>query len=228
MSKDKHQMKRTVIDTADNSKTLLINNTDVTYHSRHGALTESNHIFINHGLKSLPQQKNIKVFEMGFGTGLNAILTYDFALKNNINLTYHTIEKYPITDDELNTLNLNAILNPELHSTFELIHDGNWDELLTINQDFEMLKYNADILEQDLANSYYDIIFFDAFGPKFQPDLWQPEVLKKMYESLKQGGTFVTYCAQGQFKRDLKSVGFDIEPLPGPPGKREITRGIKC
>ncbi|MFK8039025.1 MAG: tRNA (5-methylaminomethyl-2-thiouridine)(34)-methyltransferase MnmD [Crocinitomicaceae bacterium] len=220
-------MKRTVIDTEDNSKTLLINNTDITYHSRHGALTESNHIFIKHGLNSLRSSQEIKVFEMGFGTGLNVILSYDFATINNINIDYHSIEKFPLTNHEVKSFDITTFLKKSLHSIFQKIHEAQWDKTCNLNANFKLKKIKNDIKIIEIESNQYDIIFFDAFGPKFQPELWQLPVLKKMHDSLKQDGTIITYCAQGQFKRNLKIAGFKVENLPGPPGKREITRGIK-
>jgi len=228
LSKDKNQMKRTVIDTEDNSKTLLIDNTDVTYHSRHGAITESTHIFIEHGLKYFSSQDSIHAFEMGFGTGLNTILSADFAMQSKKNILLHSIEKYPINAAEAEGISSSYTLNrTDLANYFELVHSCGWSKNVTINPFFILNKIEADILSFEMETEYYDIIFFDAFGPKFQPNLWQPSILTKMFNSLKKGGVLITYCAQGQFKRNLKSVGFTVNNLPGPPGKREITRAIK-
>ncbi len=217
-----------VVGTEDNSKTLLIENTDVTYHSRHGAITESRHIFIKNGLNILKNNESISIFEMGFGTGLNAILAQEFSKKHNIKIHYHTIEKYPLLLEETNAIiSSNAqFLDINAHK-FKLIHACKWEVKNKIDQLFSITKYKADLTNFEFKNNDYNIIFFDAFGPKFQPNLWQPSLLKRFHGSLKKEGIFITYCAQGQFKRDLKSVGFDIESLPGPPGKREITRGIK-
>lgn len=221
-------MKRTVIDTEDNSKTLLIDNTDVTYHSRHGAVTESMHIFIKNGLGLFTNKKNISVFEMGFGTGLNTVLALDFATTHQISILYNTIEKYPLNQTEIDAIGLtNTVFDKNQQRNYELIHNCRWELLNPLTEYFNFTKHKADLRDFDFQENKYDIIFFDAFGPKFQPDLWQPKLLKKMYNSLVPAGTLITYCAQGQFKRDLKSVGFTVENLPGPPGKREITRAIK-
>lgn len=219
-------MKRTVIDTEDNSKTLLIDNTDITYHSRHGAVTESNHIFIKNGLEALKNKKSISVFEMGFGTGLNALLACQYSVSNNTAVTYHTIEKYPISNKELNAISSSSE-KQAFSDNFKALHECEWELPCQINANFNITKFNADLIDHILKANTYDIIFFDAFGPKFQPNLWQPPILKKLYHSLKNNGLLLTYCAQGQFKRDLKTVGFIVENLPGPPGKREITRAIK-
>lgn len=221
-------MKRTVIDTEDNSKTLLIDQADVTYHSRHGAITESAHIFIDNGLKNIPTQNKITVFEMGLGTGLNAALTSEFARENKQLITYHSVEKYPITPKEIEELTIaKQFNNNQTQADFIEIHEVNWGKNESINQFLSLTKHQADLLFFEMRQNYYNIIFFDAFGPKFQPDLWTVDVLQKMYSSLQSKGTLVTYCAQGQFKRNLKTAGFEVENLPGPPGKREITRAIK-
>ncbi|MFK8045133.1 MAG: tRNA (5-methylaminomethyl-2-thiouridine)(34)-methyltransferase MnmD [Crocinitomicaceae bacterium] len=221
-------MKRIVVDTEDNSKTLLIDNTEVTYHSRHGAFTESTHIFLENGLKYFAGEDKITVFEMGFGTGLNAILSAVYAQKHNLIVTYHSIEKYPLSIQEITAVKpSHAFANDEIIKYFDMAHDCEWESTTKMNSFFELFKTQNDIHHYKLQPLSYHIIFFDAFGPKFQPDLWYPNILEKMYNSLKSGGILITYCAQGQFKRDLKSVGFEVENLPGPPGKREITRAIK-
>lgn len=227
MNKDKNQMKRTVIDTEDNSKTLLIDNTDITYHSRHGAMTESIHIFIKNGLEQINGKNEISVFEMGLGTGLNAILSLDFAITNNIKINYHSIEKFPVTEEELAAFNISSFLPDHLVLPFNQIHETEWNQTHQINKNFTFKKQQDDIKTTTLNNNAYDIVFFDAFGPKFQPELWQQPILKKMFNCLKPNGTLMTYCAQGQFKRDLKQTHFIVENLAGPPGKREITRAIK-
>jgi len=220
-------MSRKVITTKDNSKTLLITSNDDTYHSIHGALTESNHVFINAGLKTIRPTSKVKIFEMGFGTGLNCILTLQHGTKHNLNIEYHSVEKFPITSDEIEALDYESLLKPELQPYFKIIHDINWGALEKINNQFSLCKINDDMMHSELNDNFFDLIYFDAFGPKSQPELWKPIILSKMYHGLKPGGLFITYCAQGQFKRDLKSVGFEVRNLPGPPGKREITQGIK-
>ncbi|MGV6862555.1 MAG: tRNA (5-methylaminomethyl-2-thiouridine)(34)-methyltransferase MnmD [Putridiphycobacter sp.] len=217
-------MQRKIITTKDNSKTLFIPEMDETYHSIHGALTEANHIFIHHGVDQFKNKPNVKVFEMGFGTGLNAILTYRYSSEQNLNINYKGIEKYPISQQELEDLNYSKLLNLTVKET-EVLNQMH-------SQNFKSDRFNFtlsvdDIKQLPLPENEFDLIYFDAFAPNHQPDLWQPNILSKMYKSLVSGGFLITYCAQGQFKRDLKSVGFELVALPGPPGKREITKAIK-
>ena len=220
-------MIRKVITTGDNSKTLLITANNDTYHSIHGALTESEHVFIQHGLNYFRSQKSVRVFEMGFGTGLNCILTLEQAEIYKQQTEYHSIEKYPITSKEIQALEYHQLIKSEYQSYYKQIHKLDWNQPHQLTESFSLLKTRGDLHDHNFKDNFYDIIYFDAFGPKSQPDLWQIDILKKIFQSLKSGGIFITYCAQGQFKRDLKSAGFGVENLPGPPGKREITRGIK-
>ncbi len=220
-------MTRKVIQTKDNSKTLLITENDDTYHSIHGALTESNHVFIKHGLKSSTHQNELRIFEMGFGTGLNCMLTLDYAIKENLTILYHTIEIQPVTPKEISELEYESLFPPAIQSYFNTIHTCSWNEQNAIHPNFTIKKIQSSLLQHHESSGYFDLVYFDAFGPKSQPELWETEVMNKMFEWLKPGGTIITYCAQGQFKRNLKAAGFTVENLPGPPGKREITRGIK-
>jgi len=222
-------MERKIITTKDNSKTLLISEMNETYHSTNGALTEANHIFIENGINHFKNSTgSISIFEMGFGTGLNAILTYRFALKHQINVIYNTIEKYPVSIAEMETLNyasalnLNELEKDTLNKMHQSIH-----KTTALSNNFSFNFVEDDILNIQFQNHQFDIIYFDAFAPSHQPKLWQKDVLTKMYNGLKPNGFLITYCAQGQFKRDLKAVGFDVVNLPGPPGKREITKAVK-
>lgn len=222
-------MQREIINTKDNSKTLLIPNLNETYHSTHGAMTEALHIYIKNGINQFKLSKNkINIFEMGFGTGLNAILTYQYAIENNLEIDYKTIEKYPISIKEINALSYTS--QPDLNQfkeTYNDMHQAKDKITKTLSSSFLFTKYHDDIKNLELPNNTFNIIYFDAFAPQHQPDLWTEEVLLKMYDSLKPNGFLITYCAQGQFKRTLKSIGFTIEGLDGPPGKREITKAIK-
>jgi len=222
-------MQRKIIKTKDNSKTLLIPEMNETYHSTNGAIAESKHIYIEHGLKLLlNKNESIHIFEMGFGTGLNAILTLDFSLNNNLFINYTTIEKFPITNQEIIELNYTETLGLNaLKESYDSLHQSTPNQQLIINEQFSFIKHHQDIKTIVLPNNTYDIIYFDAFAPQHQPDLWTIEILQKMYDSLAINGFLITYCAQGQFKRNLKSIGFDVIPLPGPIGKREITKAVK-
>jgi tRNA U34 5-methylaminomethyl-2-thiouridine-forming methyltransferase MnmC len=166
---------------------------------------------------------------MGFGTGLNAILTYSFALEHNINVRYSTIEKYPVSKEELEVLDYQSLLhfNTNESIAFNKMHHSPQILDQELSNNFCFNKTHADIKDIDLESNKYDIIYFDAFAPQHQPDLWNKNVLQKMFNSLKPNGFLITYCAQGQFKRTLKSLGFKTKALPGPPGKREITKAIK-
>jgi len=221
-------MERKIINTKDNSKTLLIPEMNETYHSTNGAIAESKHIYIEHGLSQLNTKNDIEIFEMGFGTGLNAILTLDYCIKQSITINYHTIEKFPVTIQEINDLDYTTSLNLNaLKNDFLKLHESDIDKTTPINRYFNFLKQQKDLKTIKLTENKYDIIYFDAFAPQHQPDLWTIEVLEKMYYCLKPNGFLITYCAQGQFKRNLKSIGFEVIPLPGPVGKREITKALK-
>jgi tRNA U34 5-methylaminomethyl-2-thiouridine-forming methyltransferase MnmC len=222
-------MQRKIINTKDNSKTLLIPKMNETYHSTNGAFTEALHIYINQGISQFKSTKNrISIFEMGFGTGLNALLTYQFASQNNLNIDYQTIEKFPITINEIKELNYTKDLKlSQLNNVYNQMHQLPNTKTHNLLDSFSFAKYHNDIKLFKLPLNSIDLIYFDAFAPQHQPDLWTEEILLKMFKALKQGGFLITYCAQGKFKRSLKTVGFTIKGLDGPPGKREITKAIK-
>ncbi len=220
-------MNRKIIVTEDKSKTLLIPALNETYHSIHGALNESLHVFIQTGFNHLLPRNELKIFEMGFGTGLNALVTLNEAMQSKTRVTFDTIEKYPITLEEIDALNFEALDTLEYANYFKKLHETVWGINTVITPFFNLHKRHADLITADLPTSFYDLIYFDAFGPGTQADLWTETIMSKMFQTLKSGGILVTYCAQGQFKRNLKAVGFEIENLSGPAGKREITRAIK-
>lgn len=211
--------------TADGSKTLYLPELDETYHSSHGAMQEAMHVFIQHGLAFIGQEKkSISVFEMGFGTGLNALLTAQWAEQHSCSIRYIGIELHPIPKDIWQQMDyVQEVLERERYSK---IMAAEWGEYQEIEPNFQLKKVEEDILGLQLVEQV-DLIYFDAFGPRAQSEMWDLPVLIKMYERLNPGGVFVTYCAQGQMKRNLKSLGFSLESLPGPPGKREMTRAIK-
>lgn len=220
-------MNRKIIVTEDKSKTLLIPTLNETYHSIHGALNESLHVFIQTGLYHLLPRNELNIFEMGFGTGLNALVSLNEAMRSQTRVNFDTIEKYPITLEEINALNFEELNKLEYANYFKKLHEAEWGNNASISPFFNLHKRHEDIVTADLTTSFYDLIYFDAFGPSTQADLWTETIMSKMFQTLKSGGVLVTYCAQGQFKRNLKAVGFEIENLPGPAGKREITRAIK-
>jgi tRNA U34 5-methylaminomethyl-2-thiouridine-forming methyltransferase MnmC len=214
--------------TADGSHSLYVEHLDEHYHSVHGAVNEALHVFIKNGLELVLQKKqSIKIFEMGFGTGLNALVTKQFAQKNNLKIDYTTIEAFPLSWDECQALNYTQELNaPELIPFFQSIHHVEWDKKIVIDEHFLLHKIHAKIEDVSL-NETFDLIYFDAFGPRAQNDMWTKEIFKKLYNASSNNGVFVTYCAKGQVRRDLESVGYKMERLQGPPGKREMLRGIK-
>jgi tRNA U34 5-methylaminomethyl-2-thiouridine-forming methyltransferase MnmC len=220
-------MHRKIIVTEDNSKTLLIPELKETYHSTKGALTEALHIFIKEGI--IHSNKNeLNIFEMGMGTGLNALLSFNHSTNNGIKIIYSAIEKYPLEINEVNQLEyLKGCKLETLREEFELIHNSPFNRKIKINEDFELYKINDDVVNLKMEENSIDIIFYDAFGPKVQEKLWGEEVMSKMHSILKPKGFLVTYCAQGAFKRTLKALNFEIENIPGPPGKREMTRAFK-
>jgi len=211
--------------TADGSKTLYLPHLDETYHSSHGAIQESVHVFIEHGLTYVSRQtESITVFEMGFGTGLNALLSALWAQKHQRTIQYIGVELHPISEDFWRQMEF-----VQVESEIDLytkIMSSEWEEFQEINPYFELKKIEKDVLQLELQEQV-DLIYYDAFGPRAQSEMWEIPVLTKMYELLKPGGVFVTYCAQGQMKRNLKALGFELSELPGPPGKRVMTRATK-
>lgn len=224
----KKNYSRKIYESSDGSKTLYWEQFDETYHSVHGAFTESNHVFIQSGLEyflRINQKQSIHILEMGFGTGLNAVLTYLAAQKNQIKINYHSIEAFPLQHNEYSKLNYSTLLDIN-QEAFLNFHECKWNQTNKISTNFELTKWNT-TLQEFQTNHSFDIIYYDAFAPSAQPELWTKEIFDSMFQKMNQKGVFVTYCAKGQVKRDLKAVGFQVEAIPGPPRKREITRAIK-
>ncbi len=218
-----------IFDSEDGSHSILSDQFGVSYHSKYGAIAESQHVFIDAGL-SYQQNKNVKeirILEMGFGTGLNALMAYNYALSNTLSIDYFTFEKFPLAKAIYSKLNyLKQLSVPHLEQEFELMHTSLSKETVSISERFTFTKYLEDIITSDLPQGI-DIIFFDAFAPNSQPELWDEKLLSRLYDSLNSEGILTTYCAKGSFKRALKSVGFTLDSIPGPHGKREMTRAIK-
>jgi tRNA U34 5-methylaminomethyl-2-thiouridine-forming methyltransferase MnmC len=220
-------MKHKLIETKDGSHTLYLPDLDEQYHSLNGAITESQHIYINTGFLGL-KSNDKTVLEIGFGTGLNCLLTALEAQKRGIKTKYITIEKYPLGPAVINQLNYTEYLGQSTSPLFKKIHDVAWEKEINISDHFDLLKLNLDITSGSLPeNITADVIYFDAFGPDKQPEMWEGKVIKKVTDLLNPGGILVTYSVKGSIKRCLQSQGFKIEKLPGPPGKKEILRGIK-
>ena len=214
-----------IIDTRDGSHTLSAPFLGEHYHSLHGAFTESHHIYIDNGIASLNIDNGISVFEMGFGTGLNAFLSLQYARAHSCPIEYVAVDTFPISLDIAKQLNYGSLIAKDPNS-FESLHTGPWNKAKKIDYYFMLEKIEARIECIDIKREF-DIVFFDAFGPNYQPEVWSLTILKKMFAILRFGGVFVTYCAKGQFKRDLVHAGFMVESLSGPPGKREMVRAIK-
>lgn len=219
-------MKRSIIQTRDGSTTIHIQEWDECYHSRFGAIQEAQHVFIKNGL-SLFENKSISILEIGFGTGLNAFITFLESKKLNQTIDYFGVEAYPVSTDEVISMNYVSELKAESDVvTFEKMHQCNWEEQIVLRADFLLTKRQQ--FFEDLEDiEKFDLIYFDAFGYNVQPELWSTAIFQKMYDALKSEGVLVTYAARGVVKRSMIEVGFTVEKLEGPPGKREMFRAKK-
>lgn len=219
-------MEREIIKTQDGSTTIYLKEWEECYHSKFGAIQEANHVFIKNGL-SLFENKPISILEIGFGTGLNAFITFLETKKRNLTINYVGVEAYPVTFEEAFAMNYVSQLDADDDTViFEKMHKSNWDEKTVLSPDFTFTKrqqFFADIIDLDS----FDLIYFDAFGYRVQPELWSTAIFKKMHDALKPKGVLVTYAARGVVKRSMIEVGFTVEKLAGPPGKREMFRNRK-
>jgi len=214
-----------IIQTSDGSNSLHHRELDETYHSIHGAIQESKHVFINAGLHYLNQKQELQIFEVGLGTGLNTLLTFIENKHQTIN--YTAIEAYPISIEVAEKLNYLQLLNAiKQEPIFKTIHTCEWNKSIALSELFSFKKVQSKLQLFDSELSF-DLIYFDAFGPRAQPEMWTEEIFEKLYHLTSEGGILVSYCAKGEVKRTLKKVGFEVESLPGPPGKREMTRALK-
>lgn len=219
-------MQREIITTADGSTTIQIKEWDEQYHSKHGAIQEAYHVFIDSGL-SLFKDQELSILEIGFGTGLNAFITFLEAEKRGLNINYTGVEAYPVASEELQQLNYISELKAESFSKdFHLLHSSSWEKEIVISDLFTLRKEQKDFAELEMQDMF-NLIYFDAFGARVQPELWTETIFKKMYSALKDEGVLVTYSAKGSVRRAMQIVGFTVERLPGPPGKREMLRATK-
>ncbi len=216
-----------LIETKDGSSSLLNVSLNETYHSTHGAIQESKHVFIESGLKPflIFKKSELSILEIGFGTGLNTLLTLLATEQRSIKIYYETVEAFPLENDIIATLNYPKFLHAE--NVFEKIHRSHWNEAEEIVANFKLNKRAIKLEEAVFEREKFDLIYFDAFAPAKQPELWELPILKKVAIAMKQNSIFVTYCAKGQVRRDLISLGLTVEKLPGPPGKREMLRAKK-
>ena len=220
-------MEREIIQTLDGSTTIHLKEWDECYHSKHGAIQEAQHVFIQNGLSLFPNQ-TISILEIGFGTGLNAFITYLESQKLIQTINYVGVEAYPVHPTEVLAMNYVAELKAiSDEAIFIKMHESSWGEKVELNSVFSLTKRKQFLDEIDDIEEF-DLIYFDAFGYRVQPELWSTSIFKKMYEALKPGGKLVTYAASGVVKRSMIEVGFTVEKLAGPPGKREMFRASKA
>jgi tRNA U34 5-methylaminomethyl-2-thiouridine-forming methyltransferase MnmC len=227
-------MEKKIIITEDGSHSIYIPELNENYHSTHGAIQESLHVFIEAGLKKALDENLSSVFnilEVGMGTGLNLLLSFIETREITVSVNYTSIEAYPLDKDFIQQLNYAEILSSSLKfpvkEIFEKIHDCDWDKEVELSENFTLKKIKDKLQNVNFKNDTFDLIYYDAFGPPTQPEMWTEETFTKLFSALKSKGALVTYCAKGEVKRILKRAGFDVESLPGPPGKREMVRAVK-
>ncbi|HZL76384.1 MAG TPA: tRNA (5-methylaminomethyl-2-thiouridine)(34)-methyltransferase MnmD [Bacteroidales bacterium] len=214
-----------IVKTSDGSHTIYVPEMNEHYHSIHGAVQESEHIFIKAGYESCNAEP-LNIFEAGFGTGLNALLTAVRAAKDNREVFYTSIEKYPIAPDLIKLLNHYEFAGTDGKRIFDNIQSSPWDQMNCICNNFNLDKIKGDLT--DFIPVYpVDLVYYDAFGPDKQPSMWTREIFEKIASAMRTGGILVTYSSKGEVKRNLRSVGFDVKLLPGPPGKREMISAKK-
>lgn len=222
-----YSLEREIIQTLDGSTTIHLKEWDECYHSKHGAIQEAQHVFIKNGLSLFPNQ-SVSILEIGFGTGLNAFISFLESQHLNQQIHYVGVEAYPVNATEVLAMNyvyeLKASSKKEV---FDKMHESNWNEKIELTTDFELTKRKQ--LFDDIDDiEQFDLIYFDAFGYRVQPELWSTAIFQKMFAALRPGGKLVTYAARGVVKRSMLEVGFTVEKLPGPPGKREMFRASKA
>lgn len=215
--------------TADGSVTLYNTELQEHYHSVNGAISESLHVYIGEGLVyAAARNKRVNLLEVGFGTGLNAFLTSLEALKLGIKVNYIGIEAFPLSSSLLPNLNYASLVShPKAEEYFQLIHATRWDQPYFIHDDFILSKLHATIEEVELQPRSFQLVYFDAFAPDKQPEIWSPQIFGKLYECMDEGGALVTYSSKGTVKQALRAAGFTVERLPGAAGKRHMLRAVK-
>lgn len=216
-----------VIVTEDGSHSLFVPSLNETYHSRHGAVQESQHVFIKNGLEKLLEKTNeVRLLEVGFGTGLNIWLTLKALLNKEVKAHCTTLETFPLEKETYESLNFANDDSDELKNYFHSIHHAKWNEVISVNHHFLLEKITSSF--QDFATDRkFNLVYYDAFGPPVQPELWELSIFEKMATLMEEGGILVTYCAKGQVRRNMETSGFSVERLKGPPGKREMLRATK-
>jgi tRNA U34 5-methylaminomethyl-2-thiouridine-forming methyltransferase MnmC len=221
-------MKTEFVITEDGSHTLFVPELNEHYHSTHGAINESMHVFINAGLhKALEVKQKINILEIGFGTGLNALLTFDDVKQKDYFVNYTSFETYPLEEEIFSKLNYPDLISGNVKDVFLQMHKAPWNIEFQVAENFILNKIKDKIENFSEKSEKYDLVYFDAFAPDVQKELWTEELFNKIFNVMNPGGILVTYSAKGTVKRALKSAGFELENLPGPMGKREITRAVK-
>lgn len=227
-----------LITTSDGSHSVYSEKYNATYHSAHGAIQESQHVFIKSGLHHFLEQSSpllwrggrgeaLHIFEMGFGTGLNAFLTFLEMQNNNVKIEYTAVEQFPLQSEIYSSLNYAELLNSKDQQTdFLKMHECEWNTFCTITEKFALKKVNT-TLQEMIHEQQYHLVFFDAFAFTAQPELWEEEIFRTLYNTMETSGILVTYSAKGQVRRNLQAAGFQVERIQGPPGKREMLRAIK-
>lgn len=229
MANDLRFVDRQLVVTEDGSHSVYLPALAEHYHSSYGALAESRHVFIRHGFQQVTTNgsKPLRVLEVGFGTGLNALLTWQEASATAIAVSYTAFEAFPVEEQILSQLNHAEVLGtPTAPVAFSALHCCPWGERQTLASGFSLLKVAARFETFRLSEGY-DLVYFDAFSPAVQPELWTAEIFASLFAGMHPGALLVTYCAKGEVRRNLKAAGFVVERLPGPPGKREMTRARK-
>jgi tRNA U34 5-methylaminomethyl-2-thiouridine-forming methyltransferase MnmC len=221
-------MKKELIKTEDGSHTIFVPELNEHYHSTHGAIQESEHVFIKEGYEKISKKlKIVNVLEVGFGTGLNAFLTF-LIVKNKVKkVNYIGIEPSPVDENIYKKLNYPQMISPRNKEDFIRMHETNWKVPFFITDNFILNKIQSKIEDITLQPKRFHLVYFDAFAPSVQPELWEEDVFKKIHKAMQPQGILVTYSSKGTVKRALEKVGFQVELIPGPEGKREITRAIK-
>lgn len=211
--------------TEDGSHTFYLSELDESYHSMHGALQESEHIFINHGFKQV-NKTYIRILEIGFGTGLNSILTLRESIKAGVRIHYHAVEKYPLTSSEYPRLNYEMLMDGVPEGILQKMHQTPWGQNVSLMTNFTIYKEQSDFRDMK-PEGRFDLIYFDAFAPEKQPELWSEDIFSKIADLSNPGAVLVTYSSKGVVRRALRTCGFNVEKKPGPPGKWEMIRAIR-
>ncbi len=218
-------MERSLRLTEDGSHTLYVDKLDEPYHSIHGALQESMHVFIKQGLQTVSKSP-LRILEIGFGTGLNALLTLMFAKRSNQEIHYHAVEKYPLTREEYTQLNFEDLMEGVPGGSLNRMHEAPWGKTVVISDSFALFKERADFRSMQPFGAF-DLVYFDAFSPDKQPELWSAGVFSTIEKCTQEGTVLVTYSSKGVVRRTLMSCGFRIQKVVGPPGKREMIRAVR-